>query len=107
VSERGFHWPFTIRDTSGAALVPKLAAFEEMVLRECWSRENSLFKEEVKPTRTGGRSKSPYGSQVLAETTCATCGAPATRKSGSRKDKSWWEGIFCSAGEESHKIWLK
>jgi hypothetical protein len=66
VSEKGFHWLFTIRDTSGTALLPKLAAFAETVLEEGWSPENGFFKEEVKPARKGGRSTSPYGSQVRA-----------------------------------------
>src|SRR5690348_5872020 len=80
VSRKGFHWLFTIRDTSGTALLPKLSTFEETVLEQGWSPENGFLKEETKATALkGGMASSSTSSQVLAETTCATCGAPATR----------------------------
>ena len=82
VSTGGFHWLFTIRDTSGTALLPKLETFEETVRELGWSPENGVFREDTKPSRKGGRSAGPSGSQVLEETTCATCGEPATRKGG-------------------------
>jgi hypothetical protein len=80
VSRKGFHWLFTIRDTSGSALLPKLAAFEETVQDLGWSPENGFFKEEPKGASKGGAAARSSGSQVLEETSRAKCGAPATRK---------------------------
>jgi len=107
VSTKGFHWLFTIRDTSGTALLPKLGAFEQTVLDQGRSPEHGFFKEEPKGASKGGAATRSSGSQVLEETSCTKCGAPATRKGGMRKDKSWWEGVFCSTGDKSHKVWLK
>ena|SRR5581483_7846847 len=104
VSARGFHWLFTVRDSSAAGLLSRLTAVEALVLDEGWSPESGFFKEEPVGGRKGGAAS---GSAVIAETTCAACGAPATRKGGVRKDNSRWEGIFCTTGEESHKVWLK
>jgi hypothetical protein len=107
VSQRGFHRLSTIRDTLGTTLLPKLAAFEETVQDLGWSPENGFFKEEPKGASKGGAAARTSGSQVLEETSCAKCGAPAIRKGGMRKDKTWWEGLFCSTGDETHKVWLK
>lgn len=38
--------------------------------------------------------------------TCKTCGAPASRKSGTSK-KGPWAGNFCSSGDRDHTEWLK
>lgn len=38
---------------------------------------------------------------------CATCGAPATRKSGVSKAGKPYNGVFCSTEDKTHTVWLK
>lgn len=112
VSDQGFHLLFTLRDTTVSGLINKFEEFQKHVLSRGWKPETKNGLE------TGGRSRltaqqisAPRDKAVKASTTtesvvCQVCGAVAVKKSGLRKDGTRWEGIFCSTGDESHKVWL-
>jgi hypothetical protein len=112
VSPNGFHLLFTLRDETGTELIRKFEEFEKAVLAKGWVPETNAGSNFA---RSGIQSDNGYkmvgfksgkASAGIANTTCAKCGAPAMRKTGKRKDDSTWEGVFCTTGDDSHKMWL-
>lgn len=101
VTDKGFRILFTLRDSSVSGLISKFEQFEKAVLARGWKPETNQAQVAQKTAKVNG-SKGVTVSQAV----CDKCGAPATKKSGYRKDGSLWEGVFCSTGDESHKIWL-
>lgn len=103
VTDKGFHLLFTLRDTTVESLMVKFEKFQNAAILKGW-------KPDLKDSKDGSfRSSEGKSSSSITETTeatCAICGAPAKKKAGHRKDGSLWEGIFCSTGEDSHKMWL-
>ncbi len=122
ISDQGFHLLFTLRDTSVSGLITKFQEFQKYVLSCGWKPDGKTEfseKELDKPNWSNGLKKTTNRSYFAQEisapkhkaiksepATCAVCGAPATKKSGTRKDGSLWEGVFCSTGDELHKVWL-
>ncbi len=98
ISSDGFHVLFTLRDTTVSGLLEKFEKFQKAIVLKGWKPETSGKQEKL---------NQQVAIPVAEKTTCTTCGAPATKKSGTRKDGSTWEGIFCSSGEDSHKVWLQ
>jgi hypothetical protein len=41
------------------------------------------------------------------QTTCATCGAPATEREGISKTGKHFHAVFCSTEDKSHTKWLR
>ncbi|MDD2823423.1 MAG: hypothetical protein PHQ59_05085 [Candidatus Daviesbacteria bacterium] len=95
ITEKGFHLLFTLRDFSGEKLMRKFEAFEKAALLKGWNPEG----KEIGVSNT---------KKVTADSnaTCEACGAPAKRRTGYRKNGTKWEGVFCSTGDDSHKMWL-
>ncbi|MBI2074825.1 MAG: hypothetical protein HYT83_03260 [Candidatus Levybacteria bacterium] len=109
VSDKGFHLLFTLRDTTGTGLLAKFEEFEKAVLAKGWKPENSTttkFTANTPAFQKAEGSKNGSSTAEVSNATCAICQAPALRKSGQRKDGTRWEGVFCSTGEEGHKVWL-
>lgn len=113
VSDQGFHLLFTLRDTSVSGLITKFEEFQKHVLSRGWKPE-TYGKEfdksnETKRTYVSHEIRVPKAKSEVksAPAICATCGELATKKSGYRKDGTLWEGVFCSTGDESHKVWIK
>lgn len=106
ISDRGFHLLFTLRDTSGKELLNKFEEFEKVVAERGWKPDQDTRRFAAK----NGNGSSSYGKTTSLtageKTTCAKCGAPAIRKTGIRRDSTQWEGVFCSTGEEAHKMWI-
>lgn len=110
VTPNGFQLLFTLRDTTGSSLFAKYEEFEKAALAKGWKPQGQSEKLWNKSsgfsTQASLKNGSSLGQVKGVGTTCAKCGAPALKKSGIRKDNSRWEGVFCSTGEESHKLWL-
>lgn len=121
VSDHGFHLLFTLRDTTVSGLINKFDEFQKHVLARGWKPESRFESAQSRFTGKGQPSVASSGAVIAHGTTapkenkpasqstpavCEVCGAPAVKKSGTRKDGTVWEGIFCSTGDESHKVWL-
>jgi hypothetical protein len=106
VSDRGFHLLFTLRDTSGTELLRKFDEFEKAVLAKGWTPEQEHKKAFAPKLAADSMSGTTSSTVAAVKTTCAKCGADALRKSGLRKDKTQWEGVFCSTGDDTHKMWI-
>lgn len=104
VTNKGFHILFTVRDLTVSGLMNKLEQFQAQALNKGWKPETKTTQDEKEAVVSGVKGGlSPVKSQ---EVLCSKCGAKATQKSGYRKDGSLWEGVFCSTGDDSHKVWL-
>lgn len=118
VSDQGFHLLFTLRDTTVSGLISKFEEFQKHVLSRGWKPESFGYAQDKSFGKTNGQtglSSKVYAQEISAPkskdtksspATCSICGAPATKKTGTRKDGTVWEGVFCSTGDESHKVWL-
>lgn len=109
VSDHGFHLLFTLRDTSVSSLLAKFEEFQKHILSKGWKPELFGGKKADEDQVFANQISAPKASKPTIKTsptTCEICGAPATKKSGYRKDGSRWEGVFCSTGDDSHKVWL-
>lgn len=115
ISNQGSHLLFTLRDTTVSGLLEKFAQFEKHVLELGWKPETfakDKGSEKGEQFELGGFQAVAHGTSApksvkVSPAICAACGEPATKKSGLRKDGSRWEGVFCSTGDESHKVWLQ
>lgn len=98
MSDKKFRLLFTLRDNKVSTLIAKFDEFQNAILKRGWRPESSNFFFE------GGKKQLSLGN--FQKTECSKCGAVAKKKSGERKDGTIWEGVFCSTGEDSHKVWL-
>lgn len=106
VTDKGFHILFTVRDISVAGLFEKFEQFQKEAIAKGWKPEAKSFKEDDGVTLAAGIKGGSSPVKASQQAICSVCGAPAKKKSGYRKDGSIWEGVFCSTGDESHKVWL-
>lgn len=106
VSDKGFRLLFTLRDEKVSNLIAKFDEFQIAILKRGWKPETSSFSLEPRFNRVEQHPQSQLSLSNKDKETCSKCGSKATKKSGFRKDGSSWEGVFCSTGDSSHKIWL-
>jgi hypothetical protein len=109
---KGFSMLVTKRDQS-VDLMPlvedQMALIDQLIDKGCqpsWNTEtNKTALGDVKRVNTTPIVEQP--KEINYATTCMTCKAPATQRSGtSRTTGKDWNAVFCSTEDKSHTKWL-